>query len=172
MAIELDEKKASDLRSLYSYFVRASGIHEDFKRVSKEKLFPETGAFGELATAMETTNRLSVFYGLMYVVVEGYEECGFRDAKLDALLASPHLVVLKRYRNAIFHFQRNFHSSEKILDLLESDPIVPWLRSLWKELHRWFSDEVLPPMFEMMAADIGVDAEGLKSTVVALTKKS
>ena len=50
--------------------------------------------------------RLEVFYALLYVVVEGYNELGCQDSSVDSLLARPgFLEAFRRFRNAIFHFQ-------------------------------------------------------------------
>ena len=72
------------------------GIFQDFKRASKTDLLPETGEFGKMLTAMESINRLSVYYGLLYTLIEGFQECQLHDPVIDRLLASPHLVVLRR----------------------------------------------------------------------------
>jgi hypothetical protein len=55
--------------------------------------------------------RMQVFYGLMYVVIEGYRELDCHDAALDELLSQTHYVeALRRFRNATFHFQKKFVS--------------------------------------------------------------
>ncbi len=158
---EMKKDEASKLSALYGYYVRASGVFQDFKRARDTVLLPESGEFGELLTATEAMNRLSVYYGLLYALIEGFQECQLHDPVIDRLLASPHLVLLRRYRNAIFHFQADFHKSKKIFDLLENDAIVPWLRSVWKELTRWFTDEIANPMLEI-ASEAGIDLTGLQ----------
>ncbi len=48
---------------------------------------------------------LSYWYAALYVVIEGWKELGFQDAEIDALLISPNVKHLKRYRNGVCHFQ-------------------------------------------------------------------
>jgi len=100
------------------------------------------------------TNRLSVFYGLLYVVIDGFEKLQISDPQLDKLLDDPNKEVLRRYRNAIFHFQDDFYESKKVLNMLESDTSVAWIRSVWKELSRWFSDNVAAPTLLRLADNL------------------
>jgi hypothetical protein len=135
MAIEFQ------LHALHAYYVRASAIFEDFKRLRDQE--KERNDAPDLLSAFEMLSRLSVFYGLLFAVIEGFQELQISDAKLDTLLAHPNLDVLRRYRNAIFHFQADFYESMKVLEMLENDTSVAWIRSVWKELNRWFSDNLV-----------------------------
>ena len=50
---------------------------------------------------MEADRRVSIFYGLVYDGVEGFEALGLHDPEIDALLANPLREKRRRYRNAI-----------------------------------------------------------------------
>jgi hypothetical protein len=82
---------------------------------------------------------MSYFYSAMYVLVEAWKELGYHDAKIDSLLDSPLLDLLRRFRNATFHFQRNFVSG-KWADFIEAgEESSQWIQ----ELRNAFSDFLL-----------------------------
>ncbi|MEE9287903.1 MAG: hypothetical protein V3W33_07490 [Gammaproteobacteria bacterium] len=60
----------------------------------------------ELATLMSSAWRMSVFYALEYVVIEGYKELGDAFEPIDTLLDDADSVdKLRLFRNAIFHYE-------------------------------------------------------------------
>ena len=52
---------------------------------------------------IRTGSLLSVYFGLLYSVVEAWRKWKFVDAAVDTLLQNPYVKDLKDYRNAIFH---------------------------------------------------------------------
>ena len=50
---------------------------------------------------------MSLWYGGLYVVIEGWKELGLSDPHVDDLLRSSNVELLKRYRHGTFHFQRD-----------------------------------------------------------------
>ena len=73
---------------------------------------------------------LSVWYALLYVVIEGYQKMGLCDEGVDAVLAQEEYVdVLKRFRNGIFHYQQN-PIPEKVFGFLEMEQSESWIRDL------------------------------------------
>ena len=72
---------------------------------------------------------LSYWYAALYVVIEGWKELGFQDAEIDALLTSPNVKRLKRYRNGVCHFQPKY-LDERFLEMMRSPDSVQWVRSL------------------------------------------
>ncbi|WP_407194628.1 hypothetical protein [Bradyrhizobium sp. STM 3566] len=49
---------------------------------------------------------MAVFYGLFYVVIEGYRPLELKEEAIDALLgANDYESRLRRFRNAVFHYQ-------------------------------------------------------------------
>ena len=55
---------------------------------------------------------MAYFYSAMYVLIEAWKELGYHDSKIDSLLSSPFVDLLRRFRNATFHFQRDFVSDK------------------------------------------------------------
>jgi hypothetical protein len=72
---------------------------------------------------------MSYWYGGLYVVIEGWRELGLNDPTIDRLLTSPNVDLLKRYRNGIFHFQKNY-VDQRFSGFIESQDSVPWVREL------------------------------------------
>ncbi len=92
-------------------------------------------AFGENASMLA---RMQVWYALLYVVVEGYKELGLPFAPLDEVLASADYVdLLRRFRNATFHYQAD-PLSDKLIDFLAKDDSENWIRELNKRLGAFF----------------------------------
>ena len=56
---------------------------------------------------------MSYWYSSLFVVVEAYEAIGYTDGVIDALLAHPngYKNLLRRYRNGIYHYQRDLLDS-------------------------------------------------------------
>lgn len=82
--------------------------------------------------------QMSLWYALLYVVIEGWRENRFHDTKIDHLLQSKNTKLLRRYRNGVFHFQKKYLSS-KCMDLIkDGEDVVDWVRSTHSELSRFF----------------------------------
>lgn len=103
--------------------------------------FPhEIRAVGEFYSRI---HRLSTWYALLYVVIEGYKELQLRDETIDALLAEEELVdALRRFRNSIFHYQENPMSGKYLRFIeAESSHVWPWkLNAAFKA----FFEKMLP----------------------------
>jgi hypothetical protein len=136
-----------ELKALHVYYLRASAAREDMLAKAKDAIPKDDGSV-DLLAIMECDRRMSVFYGLVYVVVEGFRGLGLSDPKLDMLFTDPLLEKLRRYRNAIFHFQKQWFVSDKHMDF-HDDPGAPeFMTSLWKEMNRWFSNHIARPVLE------------------------
>ena len=72
---------------------------------------------------------MSYWYGGLYVVIEGWHELGLSDPTLDELVQSSNVALLKRYRNGVFHFQKQYFD-QRFTDFMASQDSVPWVRKL------------------------------------------
>ena len=137
------------LKSLHAYFVRASSMHEIVMRMPDIVASANVdGTPEELRPALalvEAHNILAVFYALMFVVIEGVQDCAVSDPALDELFRSPHLDRFRRFRNAIFHFQPAFPFSDKQAEFMVEPDSEKWAKSVWRELNRWFGDTITRP---------------------------
>lgn len=52
---------------------------------------------------------IAYWFAALYVVVEGWEELSLADPDIDGHLRDPHRAVLRRFRNGVFHFQKDWH---------------------------------------------------------------
>jgi hypothetical protein len=96
---------------------------------------PEFALLGERASMVA---RISVWYSLLYVVVEGYQELEHKFEPLDALLAQEEYVnLLRLFRNATFHYQED-PLTEKIIGFLDKKDSEHWIRELNKQFQSFF----------------------------------
>jgi hypothetical protein len=83
---------------------------------------------------------MSLWYGELYVVIEGYQELKLSDSTIDALLASPNVDLLKRYRNGVFHFQKNYFDDRFIAFMRDAKDPVRWVGDLNRAFGAFFLD--------------------------------
>lgn len=87
--------------------------------------------------------RISVWYALLYVVVEGYRDLKQEFEPMDALLQQEEYVnLLRLFRNATFHYQED-PLSEKIIGFLDKKDSEHWIHELNKQFQAFFL-KVLP----------------------------
>jgi hypothetical protein len=79
---------------------------------------------------------MSHWYAALYVVIEGYRELGFHDPKIDALLASPNVELLRRYRNGVDHFQKDYFDA-RFVEFMTPGDTPRWIRDLNREFGRF-----------------------------------
>jgi hypothetical protein len=85
--------------------------------------------------------RLEVFYGLMYVVVEGNQQLGFQDPAVDGLLSQSQFVdSLRRFRNATFHFHDD--PIPKMMEFLDESGSEDWGRDLYRAVKAFFENQL------------------------------
>lgn len=86
---------------------------------------------------------LSYWYASLYVVIEAWDELKFSDPVVDQLLAVPNMrQFLRRYRNAVFHFQ-GCMTTPKLLDFLsEGEKSVYWAITVHNEFLRFLADHL------------------------------
>ena len=130
-------EKLIPLISLHKHWLNADAVKEVVNSPIKEGhgLPEELAKFAELQTSFA---KLSVVYGLIYVVIEGYKELKCTDADIDELLAEAEFVdALRLFRNATFHFQKN-PIPEKVMKFLDMPESEKWIRSLHRAFKMYF----------------------------------
>jgi hypothetical protein len=117
----------ADVVTLHRYYIWANNFRTHLDQI--------LGAAADLEPnplvwfADETGLFLSYWYAALYVVIEGWKKLGFQDAEIDALLRSPNVGHLRRYRNGVSHFQPKY-LDERFLAMTSSPDSVRWVRSL------------------------------------------
>ena len=128
-----DESRYDNVGALSRYFIWADKMRYDFESLIKNKK-----NLDEFTLELYGHIYLSYWYGALYVLIEGWRTLNLEDENIDRLLSSPYVDLLRRYRNAVFHYQRNF-SDKRFMDLMVSGmDSVKWIRELHKEFGRYF----------------------------------
>jgi hypothetical protein len=118
----------------------------------------EYAAFGEHASMV---CRMQVWYSLLYVVIEGYQELlkkapSIKYQPLDDVLAVGEYVdLLRRFRNATVHYQAD-PLNAKLIDFLEKPESEVWIRDLNKQLSAFLMQAL--PIKEMISR---IEEEGM-----------
>ena len=129
-----------DLFSLHRYFIWSLRLKEVF-----EDALRRLGGFSQnQMNAFFVDDRgqfMSYWYAALYVVVEGYQELRLSDPEIDRLIRSPHVELLRRYRNGVFHYQKKYFD-EQFSGFMGPPETVEWVRSLSSELGRYFHEQI------------------------------
>ncbi|MBI3781684.1 MAG: hypothetical protein HY278_11610 [candidate division NC10 bacterium] len=129
----------TELVTLHRYYIWANKFRTHFDKILAEGTIREPNAL--IWFADETGLFLSYWYASLYVVVEGWDELGCRDDEIDGLLTSPNVEHLRRYRNGVCHFQRQY-LDDRFIELMSSPNSVEWVRRLNMAFGRYFLTEL------------------------------
>ena len=89
---------------------------------------------------IESLMYMGYWYGGLYVVVEGWKQLKLGDSEIDALLLSPNVNLLKKYRNGVFHFQKDYFDQRFIGFMQDGQNVVQWVHQLSRAFGRYFLD--------------------------------
>ncbi|MFJ1270157.1 hypothetical protein ACD661_16495 [Legionella lytica] len=126
------------LESLYGHWVNFNDIWTlvSFSYSNEDKLLPED--LFTLTNLNQQFFRLAVSYGLLYVVIEGYQSIKIKDEDIDLALSNIDFVdKLRLLRNAIFHYQ-NKPLPEKLMKFILTDGSSEWISDLRKKFELFF----------------------------------
>lgn len=130
-----------ELISLHKHWLNADALN----KVVATKIGGAHGLPEDLEALAELHSsfaRLSVMYGLIFVVVEGYRELRCVNSTIDELLAHDDFVgALRLFRNATFHYQKN-PIPEKAMKFLELPESEHWIRKLHNAFKIFFETEL------------------------------
>jgi hypothetical protein len=151
MSTTLTPKDYLALAALYKQWVIADAIRVAIghtPRGAEEAATKFGPSLVSAALQQSTMARLEVWYALLYVVVEGYKELGYRFESLDSLLAAgEYMEPFRRFRNATFHYQEDPFSA-KLVDFLAMDGSEHWVKEVNKRLEAFFTATL--PIDEML----------------------
>jgi hypothetical protein len=114
---DADGEQILELLALHKYFLNASFLRDVFMRRIKRGQASEAI---DPVTSMDDLIAMSLWYATVYVVIEGWREAKLADPELDALLADSHVDRLRRFRNQMFHYQREY-DNPRLLEFLGED---------------------------------------------------
>ena len=125
--------------TLHRYFIWADRMKVHFDGVLKK--------YGSEAVSSDPTKKkegieiflyMSLWYATFYVLIEGWQELKLSDEKINSLLRSKNVDLLRRYRNGVFHFQKEYYDDRFMKLMKEGEDIANWSRDLRDEFSRWF----------------------------------
>lgn len=106
-------------------------VHFDNTIKNKDKLDPQR-------FRIDTFLYMSYWYGGLYVLIEGWQELCLSDQRIDTLLESPNVDLLRLYRNGVFHFQKEYHDKRFLKFITEGENCVVWVRQLFEAFSNYF----------------------------------
>ena len=135
----------SDLLTLHRYYIWANRMRILFGHAQDEFVRRE----GRITTQEKWTKYfagdsgtfMSYWYGGLFVIIEGWIELALHDPDIDRLLDSPNVELLKRYRNGVFHFQRDY-LDERFFRFFEASDTATWVHELNNNLGRFFKQKI------------------------------
>jgi hypothetical protein len=140
------------IASLYNHWCVADSIKQFVTATvpvkNGEELPEELMEMGQLHSSFM---RLSVWYALLRVVIEGYQNLKLQDEGIDHFLrAGEYVEALRRFRNAMFHYQTD-PFSDKLMTFLELDEATKWARGLNKAFEKFFESALqIQKMYDLM----------------------
>ncbi|WP_109506828.1 hypothetical protein [Nocardioides speluncae] len=123
--------------ALHKYFLNADFLRDVFmRRINRDKSPSEI----DPVTSMEDMIAMSLWYATVYVVIEGWREARLVDPELDDLLADENVDRLRRFRNQIFHYQREY-DNPKLLEFMgttdaDARAATDWIKRTHQALGR------------------------------------
>jgi hypothetical protein len=134
-----DDRKAVRLpiASLHKHWITADAVKARMHLETKvpEGMPPRLVAEAQRWSQVQT---MAVFYGLFYVVIEGYRELGLKDKAIDALLgANDYESRLRRFRNAVFHYQED-PFDKRLIEFLNAKDSEHWGKALYEAFEKFF----------------------------------
>jgi len=142
-SVEADGEQIRELLALHKYFLNADYLRDVFiRRIKRDQSPAEAGP----VTAMDDMIAMSLWYATVYVVIEGWRSTKLADPELDALLAAGYVDKLRRFRNQVFHYQREY-DNPRLLEFLGSDDAdayaaTDWIKRTHSALGRAIQDSV------------------------------
>jgi len=124
---------------LHRYYLQAILTRQLFEQMMTRYPSPP-GIASEDFINLQTS--MGLWYGALYAVVEAWRDyVKPSDPTVDQLIADPKTDKLRKYRNAVFHYQPDYFSP-KMLEAMQEPDFVPWVTLLHKELGRYFLEYI------------------------------
>lgn len=128
------EISLTPVNTLHRYYLNANRMRTHFDKTLENKSNKSKHIF-----EIESRMYMELWYGLLYVVIEGWEELKLHDSKIDPLLSSNNKHLLKGVRHSVFHYQKEYNE-KRFNKFCKESTTVEWVRTLNQELGRWFLD--------------------------------
>ena len=131
-----DEK----IDALFRYFCCATQLKGDFHKAVEAYGRPSTDAKQAEVWLSGPFAYVSYYFAGLHVVLEGWMRVGLSDPEIDQLRLSPHVDVIRRYRNGAFHFQRDYFDARFKDFVANHTALSKWADSLHEAFGHFFSE--------------------------------
>lgn len=84
---------------------------------------------------------MALWYGCLYVVVEGWKDTNSSYPPIDELLQSHFIDELKGFRHDTFHYQNDYTPS-RFIRFISQNGSAKWVRALHEEFGRYLLKEI------------------------------
>lgn len=119
-----DEDHPSDpIFSLHRYYLTADTMRRDMRSYLREH--PGSSDVNSIEFT-QFFAYMSMWYSTLWVVLEGWAELKIEDPDMDQILADDNAALLRRFRNATFHYQRDYFD-QRVIDYVQSEDSVGWV---------------------------------------------
>ena len=129
--------KDTEVFNLYKYFIWADRMKDAFDSLLLENT---REIIAPTRFEIEYNLYMSYWFSGLYVVIEGWQKLGLKDKKIGALLNSQNVELLRRYRNGVFHFQKDYFDERSLGFLRDGISRIEWIRRLHQEFARYFHE--------------------------------
>jgi hypothetical protein len=142
--MQSQRSKTETILILFRYFTAASLMRQDFDgHLCSPKDMEWVGDDPLRFLISKAGLKMCLWYGMLYVVVEGWREAKLSDSEVDRLLASQNTELLRKFRNGMFHFQEDQWLPKKFSDFfVPTNKTVEWARALTAEFRRYLMTEM------------------------------
>jgi hypothetical protein len=83
---------------------------------------------------------MAQFYAALWVAIEGWQHCSLSDPLIDELLTHPaferNIHLLRRFRNGVYHYQRDLINERLLGFMREGEHAVHWAFLVHAEFQR------------------------------------
>ncbi len=122
--------------ALHRYFIWANKMRTDFDVLLAKR---KNTKVPESLILIEDNMYMSYWYAGLYVVIEGWQELKLQDTAIDTLLKREDYVdLLRRYRNGVFHYQKDYFDSRFADVWSQKQCFIAWVRELNRQFGRYF----------------------------------
>jgi hypothetical protein len=127
--------------ALHKYYMWANRMREHFTKTIPSLPAMLTPEQSPVFMVQDPIIFMSYWYAGLFVVIEGWNELELIDPQINELLESPHVDLLRRYRNGVCHYQREY-ADPRFLDMMQAKGVVPWVKELNNAFGRYFMAKI------------------------------
>ena len=127
--------------TLHRYYIWADRMRFHFDQELRRRNITS----GQFELSIEELMYMSLWYAQLYTVIEGWKNLRLQDAVVDVLLLqADHVDLLRRYRNGVDHFQKDYFSQRFTNFVAMADSAV-WIRNLHTAIGNYFLQRLSHP---------------------------